>query len=64
MEQLGIRTASVRQETAVIIASVAPSHTESSAPRTSKEMEEILPRRRLPESARRRQRLPICCAPC
>ena len=44
MEQLGIRTASVRQETAVIIASVAPSHTESSAPRTSKEMEEILRR--------------------
>jgi hypothetical protein len=44
LEQLGIRSAQVRQETAVAIASVAPSNAEGGAPRTSKEMEEILRR--------------------
>jgi hypothetical protein len=43
MEQLSIRTGQVRQETAVAIASVAPSHAEG-GPRTSMEMEEILRR--------------------
>jgi ATP-dependent Clp protease ATP-binding subunit ClpA len=46
MEQLGIRTASVRQETAVIIASVHH-HTET-APRTSKDGGNPAPRRPLP----------------
>ena len=44
MEQLGIRTGHVRQETAVAIASGAPSHAERGTPRTSAEMEEILRR--------------------
>ena len=44
MEQLGIRAGHVRQETAVAIASVAPSHAELGTPRTSAEMEEILRR--------------------
>ena len=43
MEQLSIRAGQVRQETAVAIASVAPSHAEG-GPRTSMEMEEILRR--------------------
>jgi hypothetical protein len=43
MEQLSIRTGQVRQETAVAIASVAPSHADG-GPRTSMEMEEILRR--------------------
>jgi len=43
MEQLSIRTGQVRQETAVAIASVAPSQAEG-GPRTSMEMEEILRR--------------------
>ena len=43
MEQLGIRAGQVRQETAVAIASVAPSHADG-GPRTSMEMEEILRR--------------------
>jgi hypothetical protein len=44
LEQLGIHSGQVRQETAVAIASVAPSNAEGGAPRTSKEMEEILRR--------------------
>jgi hypothetical protein len=44
MEQLGVSSGQVRQETAVAIASVAPSHGASSTPRTSAEMEEILRR--------------------
>lgn len=43
MEQLSIRAQQVRQETAVAIASVAPSHADG-GPRTSMEMEEILRR--------------------
>ena len=43
MEQLSIRAGQVRQETAVAIASVAPSHADG-GPRTSMEMEEILRR--------------------